>query len=160
MSVLLARLGLIVAAVAALLTGLLGMRAPVARVPASLVALRAKPDSSVARLSAESLAVVVREDPFRVERRPSPVAYDPLRPSVGPEPTAPPVPKPVLTLSGIVWGEEPSAVIEGLPGTEGPRVVHMGESFGTLRIRRLMPTQVVITGMDTAWTLSVKESWR
>ena len=41
----------------------------------------------------------------------------------------PPAPKPVLTLVGVVWdkGRDPSALIDGLPGVDGPRPVRRGD---------------------------------
>lgn len=97
--------------------------------------------------------------PFRMARGPAAVPYDPERGAV--EAAAPPAPpKPALSLSGIVWGAEPSAVVEGLPGSDGPRVLRGGDTVGALKVRRIAQQQVVITGMDTTWTLRVREPWR
>jgi hypothetical protein len=111
----------------------------------------ARPDSLVAAL--------VGRDPFRIVRRPAPVAYDPLR--IG-QPEAPSPPKPVLLLVGIVWdgGRDPTALLEGLPATDGPRVVRSGETVGGLRVKQIGPERVVIIGMDTVWTLKVREPWK
>jgi len=104
------------------------------------------------------LGPLIAHDPFRARRAPAPVAYDPVALAAGPPPPAPP--KPVLTLTGIAWGAEPEAVIEGLPSTDGPRVVRQGEIVGGLKVRRIAPDRVVITGMDTTWTLTVREPWK
>lgn len=107
---------------------------------------------------AESIGrVVVGRDPFRATRRPAPTAYNPIAVAT---PEAPPAPKPVLTLTGIVWGELPEAVLEGLPGTNGPRVVRQGETLAGLRIRAIERSRVIVAGLDTVWTLTVREPWK
>jgi hypothetical protein len=63
-------------------------------------------------------------------------------------------------LVGIVAGPEPTAVIDGFPGIDGSRVVRIGDVVATLRIRSIGLTGVRITGMDTVWTLTVREPWR
>jgi len=111
----------------------------------------ARPDSPAAAL--------VARDPFRVPRRPSTVVYDPIRLA---QPAPPPAPKPVLALVGIVWdrGRDPTALVEGLPGAERPRPVRSGETIAGLRVKTIKPDRVVITGLDTTWTLTVREPWR
>jgi hypothetical protein len=101
--------------------------------------------------------VVTGRDLFRTDRRPAQVAYDPLR-GAAPLPEGPP--KPALSLTGVVWGSVPEAVIEGLPTTDGPRVVRVGDVVGGLAIRRIGRGGVVVAGMDTTWTLAVKEPWK
>src|SRR5207247_689208 len=104
---------------------------------------------------AESLIMrTVAKDAFRVSRHPSAVAYDPLRLA---EPTAPPPPKPGLRLTGLVSGSEPAAVLEGLPGADGPRVVHVGDVIAGLKILRIDVDRVRIAGMDTVWVLAVRK---
>lgn len=104
-------------------------------------------------------AAVVARDPFRAARRPSNVVYDPVRLA---QPAIPPAPKPALTLVGIVWdsGHDPTALVEGLPGADGPRPVRSGETIAGLRVKTIKPDRVVITGLDTTWTLTVREPWR
>jgi hypothetical protein len=112
---------------------------------------QAQPESLVAAL--------VGRDPFRVARRPAAVLYDAVRLA---QPALPPTPKPLLVLVGIVWdnGRDPTALVEGLPGTDGPRPVRDGETVRGLRVRTIKPDRVVITGLDTTWTLTVREPWR
>ena len=99
---------------------------------------------------------IVAHDPFRPERRPASVAFLVADPGS----TAPPAPpRPVLVLTGIVWGPVPQAVLEGIPGTEGPRVVRSGDVLGELRIRRITTEVVTVTGMDTTWVLKVRKPW-
>ncbi len=102
---------------------------------------------------------IVARDVFRLMRRPSDVAYDPLRLA---EQMAPPAPKPVLRLAGIVWegGRDPTALVEGLPSIEGVRVVRVGDVVAGLRVRSIAIDQIRIVGMDTAWVLKVREPWR
>jgi len=104
-------------------------------------------------------AALVARDPFRVTRRPSDVVYDPVRLA---QPATPPVPKPALALVGIVWdsGRDPTALVEGVPGVDGPRPVRQGETIGGLRVKTIKPDRVVITGLDTTWALTVREPWR
>ena len=72
-------------------------------------------------IAAESaLAIAVSKAPFRERRTPA-VPYDPLL--IGAPPPPPALPKPVLVLAGIVWGSEPLATIEGVPGNEGSTVL-------------------------------------
>src|SRR5947207_14149803 len=110
------------------------------------------------RYAADSLlAVAVRRDLFRPERRPSSVAYAPARLVVA---EAPPAPKPALALVGMVGGAGGSAVIEGLPGVDGWRVVYPGDVVAGLRIRSISRDSVVIVGMDTVWVLRIREPWK
>jgi hypothetical protein len=108
----------------------------------------------------ESLVgVLLERDPFRMTRRPAAVLYDPVRLA---QPAVPPTPKPVLALVGIVWdnGRDPTALIEGLPGADGPRPVRQGETIAGLKVRTIKSDRVLITGLDTMWTLRVREPWR
>jgi len=104
-------------------------------------------------------ATLVARDPFRVGRRPATFAYDPVRLL---QPPAPPPPRPVLALVGVVWdgGRDPTALIEGFPGVEGPRSVHRGDTVAGLRVTRITGSSVVVAGLDTTWTLTVREPWR
>jgi hypothetical protein len=116
--------------------------------------------TAVSPLASDSLAhSIVARDPFRVTRRPSNVVYDPVRLA---QPATPPAPKPALVLVGIVWdsGRDATALVEGLPGVDGPRPVRSGETIAGLRVKAIKPDRVVITGLDTTWTLTVREPWR
>jgi hypothetical protein len=112
------------------------------------------------RAAVDSLvAHVVHRDVFRLARRPAAVAYDPQALA---QPEPPPPLRPPLRLVGIVWdgGLDPTALLEGLPGVEGPRAVRRGERVGELRVRTIAAQHVVILGPDTVWTLTVREPWR
>src|ERR1043166_1428768 len=79
--------------------------------------------AAVTEPSQDSVSAIVSRNPFRISRRPVIPAYDPLRLA---EQQAPPPPRPSLVLVGIVSGEMPLAVVEGLRGGEGARGVRMG----------------------------------
>lgn len=102
---------------------------------------------------------LVGSDLFRLTRRPAAVVYDV---SVLAQTVGPPPPRPALALVGIVLdnAREATALIEGLPGLEGPRPVLQGETIGALRVKAIKRDRVVITGLDTTWTLRVREPWR
>lgn len=147
--------------------GLVGMMAfvRVAAWPLARVQLPAVPESTPAaraldvgqRVPSESIAAIVNRDPFRIGRLPAITAYDPVRLA---QPIVPPAPRPALTLVGLVNGSEASAVVEGLPGVEGPRVVRVGDLVAGLRIKQIRNNRVVIVGMDTTWVLKVREPWK
>ena len=150
-----------------LLVTLLGLTASV-RIVAGPIASVQLPRSPVAdsgtqaagpraRIAAESVAVIVSRDPFRIGRRPLLPAYDPMRLT---EQLAPPPPKPTLILVGVVNGVDPSAVIEGLPGVEGSRVVRVGDVVAGLQVKKIADGRVFIAGMDTTWVLEVREPWK
>jgi hypothetical protein len=103
--------------------------------------------------------LVVSWAPFRASRTPPAVAFEPDR-EFAPAREVPQVPKPQLALTGIVWEPEASAVIEGIPGSEGAVVVRTGELAGGWRVRRIERNRVVIAGLDTVWVLTVKEPWK
>jgi hypothetical protein len=128
------------------------------RVPTSPDAVASAPaGQSVRPITSESIAAVVARDPFRIGRLPAITAYDPVRLS---QPVSPAPVRPVLTLVGLVNGAEASAVVEGLPGIEGSRVVRSGNVVAGLRIKEIANNRVVIVGMDTTWVLGVREPWK
>ena len=150
-----------------IVVGLLGVTASVRIVAGPIASIRLPPSpasdssaqtsGSATRIAAESVATIVSRDPFRIGRRPLLPAYDPLRLA---EQLAPPPPKPTLILVGVVNGLEPSAVIEGLPGVEGARVMRVGDTVAGLKIEKITSSRVVIAGMDTTWVLEVREPWK
>jgi hypothetical protein len=92
--------------------------------------------------------------PFRRDRRVTSVSYTttPSPDAVGTQPPAPP--KPQLLLRGLVVGRDPSVILEGVPGTDGPRVMRLGDTLGGLRVRGLTGSRVVVAGFDTTWQLT------
>ena len=115
------------------------------------------PDAAPApRYPADSLAVsVAGRDLFRFGRRRATTAYDPRR-AVTPGAGAYIPPKPVLRLVGLVSGTEPAALIEGLPGIEGGRVMRGGERIAGLTVTTIERGRVRVVGMDTVWVLTLR----
>ncbi|HEY6225216.1 MAG TPA: hypothetical protein VIW26_15645 [Gemmatimonadales bacterium] len=133
---------------------------PIARVEVPPRVGTVRSTSAAEPTQPESLgASLAGKDPFRVSRRPAMVLYDPTRLA---QPGAPRPPIPAIALVGIVWdtGRKPTALVEGIPGVDGPRPVEQGDTVGGLRVRRILRDRVVITGFDTTWTLTVREPWR
>jgi hypothetical protein len=124
---------------------------------ASDVAGPARAREVAPKIASDSVSAIVSRDPFRVGQRPALPAYDPLRLA---EQLAPPPPRPALVLVGMMEGSSPSAIIEGLPGVEGARVVRAGDVIGPLAVEKVGSGRVVITGMDTTWVLQVREPWK
>jgi hypothetical protein len=161
MSFALARTGLVVLGLAGVWGGASVTRWPgVVLADTSVAGRHVRPVELSLPLTPDSLALLVAKDPFRLARTPATTPYDPLRDGPDAVPDQPPPPKPILLLSGILWGREPSALLEGIPGIEGPRVVHPGDTVGGLTIRRIREQSVEVRGFDTTWTLLVRESWR
>jgi len=102
--------------------------------------------------------VVVANDPFRLERRPSPVSYSPTIESAPAQPPRPP--RPPLAVTGIVGGPPWEALLEGLPGRQGSVLVRRGDTVSGLRIRSITKDTVRISGMDTTWKLAVRRAWQ
>jgi hypothetical protein len=127
-----------------------------ARLPTGVRAHPAAPGAA----TVESLATAVAaRASFRRSRRPAAIAYDPA-PSEASVSSEPVVPKPALVLTGIALGVRPVAVLEGLPGFEGPVVLAEGDTAAGLRIKRVRESGVVVMGYDTSWVLLLKEPWR
>lgn len=132
-------------------------------------ALRAPAD---ARALGRMRARVVKNDPFRLARHASPVAFtiaaeqEPVAIATSVRPQ-----KPMLVLRGIVGGPPWEAVLEGIPGRDRGVVVRSGDIIhspaannhlpsasvnwlgSTLRVRQVSVDGVVVSGMDTTWLL-------
>jgi hypothetical protein len=84
-------------------------------------------------------SVVIRRNAFRADRRPAPVSYDP-----GGQ-TPPPVEaRPPLSVAGVVLGRTRAALLRGLPGLDGVRVLAEGEAAAGVRVLRVVDTLVVV----------------
>jgi len=153
--------GLTLAGVAGLAVGVRLLAGPLVAVTVPPRAERT-PDvhSPHPRVPSDSLAAtIVAHDPFRIAHRASAAVYDPVRLA---QPPTPPTPKPILSLVGVAWdnGNDPTALVEGLPGVDGPRPLRRGDSVAGLRVKAINADRVVIIGLDTTWTLRVREPWR
>jgi hypothetical protein len=94
---------------------------------------------------------------FRERRVKTRIAFDPSQPAGAPAPPQPEPARPPIQLVGIVWGSHPMALVDGIPGVDGSRAMQRGDTAGGLRLRRITPGSVVMTGYDTTWTLRVRE---
>lgn len=115
-------------------------------------------DSAPAPLDSLAAAIVAR-NPFRPERGPAPIRYDPHGAAVAQEVPAPRPPRPTFVLRGIVQAEHARAVIEGFPGTNQPMAVQIGQRFGAFLIDEITMSGVTIRGADTTWILKMKVPW-
>jgi hypothetical protein len=112
-------------------------------------------------LPADSLvSEAARRPMFRADRRRAKVAFDPSSVVTVAEAAPPPVPRPQLSLSGIIWGTEPVAIVEGVPGADGSRVLRRGQEVSGVRVVRIERERVTLAGADTTWTLQVRDPWR
>ena len=82
--------------------------------------------SPAAVLVGASEAIVAR-DPFRLERKPSDVAYGPAMETTAPPPPSPP--RPALAVVGIVGGPPWEALVEGIPGRQSSVLVRRGDTL-------------------------------
>jgi hypothetical protein len=125
-----------------------------------LVSLATEPIAApVAPAPEQELVVVARRStPFRQGHKPPAERYG-VR-STTMSPPAPLAPKPQLILTGILWGHDPAAIVEGVPGQEAPVVLRAGEVIGPFRVARIESSRVVVTGLDTVWTLTVRQPWK
>lgn len=153
-----ARLLLGMLAIAALATGVRATR----YVPLVRAEVATGASSSAATHSTESSIDLMRlsqkTTPFRVDRRPPKARYGIVL--APPAPITPPAPKPTLLLTGILWSRDPSAVLEGVPGSDGSVVVRKGQVIGRLEVIGIDSMRVVVRGLDTVWTLTVRNPWR
>jgi hypothetical protein len=97
-------------------------------------------------------AFTADHNPFRLNRQPAMAGA-----VSGSSVAAPPAPRPVLLLRGLV-GASPAwqAILEGIPGRAGGVVVSKGDTVGGLRVRRITRDTVIVQGTDTTWKLTVK----
>jgi hypothetical protein len=107
-------------------------------------------DRDILAHAAES---AIANDVFRTERRPSRVAFG-TGPIAG-VPVSSPA-RPHLTVSGIAGGPPWRAVLNGVPNTDGGRVVAAGDTLSGLRVRSIRRDTVIVQGQDTIWTLTVE----
>jgi hypothetical protein len=95
---------------------------------------------------------VVSTDPFRLDRRPSPVPF-------GTEPPIAQVPERLTAraphVSGIV-GPPWRAALDGIAGRDASILVATGDTLAGLRVVSVERDSVVIAARDTTWRLSVR----
>jgi len=98
-------------------------------------------------------------DPFRLDRKPADVRYNPWEPVAVVPPVAKP-PKPPLALAGLLGGPPWNALIEGVPGRETGLLIQLGDSANGVRFVALRGDTVVLAGFDTTWSLTARRPWR
>lgn len=157
MTLLALRLVLLALAVGAVLTGLTTSRHEAEALSTEAAAVPVTPSAIHQVDPARLLQLARRITPFRIGGRP-PVARYGAAP-VPSQPGAPPVPRPLLALTGMVLGREPAAILEGVPGEEGPVVVRLGDVRGPVKIVSVDSERVVVRGLDTTWSLQVRQPW-
>ena len=146
-----------IAAIAALVSVVMGMRMPtiVAAMSVESKSESAAPQDNPTDPAGELMKLADKVAPFRATGEVPSIRFG----EAPPPPTPPPPPKPALSLSGILWGKEPAAILEGIPGREGQVVLRQGHGDGVLRVTRIDTASVVITGLDTTWVLRVRQPW-
>jgi hypothetical protein len=159
MSRLLPRLVLLALGLGALLAGVLLFRGAEATVgPARPGALAPEPPRGGTDPLAPFRRLATSGSPFRTSRQLPRVRFGDAS-LLPPAPTAPPSPRPRPVLTGILWGQEPAAILEGMPGVEGAVVLRRGEVAGGLRLVKIAPDGAELRDADTSWTLSVRQPW-
>ena len=149
----------VVAAWAAVVAGAQALRPAAASVTgtppnARSGAERTAPDSGVRA----ALLRAARSAPFRLGREPPDVRYDTQALGAPPVPETATPPKPTLTLVGLVLDGAPKALIQGIPGATGARLLGVGDTAGGVRVRRIQSDRVRVTGHDTTWTLELRSA--
>jgi hypothetical protein len=124
-----------------------------------------RPSASVPRLSSPdtlrmAASMIVERDPFRVDRRPSTVAFRTDLEGAAPPPPPPKPPRPALSLAGIIGGPPWEALLVGIPGKDGSFLVRQGDVIDGFRIRSVGHDSVVVQASDTTWRLAVKSPWQ
>jgi hypothetical protein len=147
------------ATILALLVGARGWWAasaprPVARPPVRGPAPRTPVATSPAEV-ARAARTIVDGNLFRRDRRPADsVVVAQQQVSQTARPPAPP--KPQLVLRGIIGGPPWDAILDGVPGRSGSIVARRGDRFGPLTIHAVRRDTILIQGMDTTWTLTLR----
>lgn len=125
--------------------------------PAAIASPSPVPPDTLALAS--SAARLRSRDPFRIERKPADLRYNPWEPVAASTP-APAAPHPVLALVGLVGGPPWNALLEGVPGRETGMLLQLGDSAAGIRFVALRGDTVVLAGFDTTWSLSARRAWR
>ena len=120
---------------------------------------QAAPTAAGAAIPDSLMERLVIRTPFRAARRPSAIAYDPALPPGAEPPSRQPAEPPSFVVTGVVLGSEPAAVLEGVPGVDGPRLARRRDSIAGFRVVRIGRDGVVLAGPDTTWRLPVRTTW-
>jgi hypothetical protein len=124
--------------------------------PARVAVPALRPAAPRSLVSVDSLARwIAGSDPFRADRHPSATAFEPSR-AEGAPPLPPSRARPNIMVAGVLLGGTPAVILEGLPGTEGSRLLTVGDRVGEIVVRAITGDRVVVANADTSWTLFVR----
>lgn len=153
---LLAAGGLLFAIGLALVGGASGVplekRAPPVR---ALSAVRAAASGTAADLSSSEAARALDRNVFRATRRRPRAAFGAVDPTTATDGSAE---RRSLRLVGLVKGNHPMALIEGVPGVSGAAVVAPGDTLQALRITRIGARSVSARWRGDTLTLQLRDS--
>lgn len=98
-------------------------------------------------------ALEIGVDPFRFSHE-----MPGLRLGEEPVPESIPGPayRPALVLKGIVGGPPWTALVAGIPGNRGARLLSVGDRADSIMVRSIGSDSVVLSGPDTTWTLRLE----
>lgn len=95
---------------------------------------------------------------FRINRRPSDVQFGTPDMPVMANPQ--PVPYSGIALKGVVGGPPWKAILSGVPAKPENVVVEVGDTLVGLRVQRIKSNQIVLTGKDSTFTLTLQRTWQ
>lgn len=148
---LIAALAVLIAVVATLVIAFRPLQLPA---PTMLASRRPTGQVPVATLSDSSFRLAMRSAGFRANRI-IPSAERGLLAAGTARPPDPP--KPQLALVGLVLGKLRTALLTGVPGNAGTRLMSTGDTAGGIRVRSISANQVLVAGYDTTWILRSPE---
>ncbi len=126
---------------------------PLLREPTEPVSPAGRQLVSLSHTPVRVLSIPPFRNPFRVDRR---LSIGPSRQLVlAPSSEPPPKPLTVPSLTGVVWGRVPTAVVEGVVGTDGPVTLREGDRVFGIRVDRILRNSIVLIGKDTTWRLQL-----
>ncbi len=96
-----------------------------------------------------TVAAIARRNVLRLDRSPPAIAYDPLTNATGPNRRRPTV---QLVVLGVLLGSPRAAVLGGLPGVTGSRLLEEGETVGDITLLEVLEDTVTVrVGPDTLY---------
>lgn len=113
-----------------------------------------------AEVRPEATGLLERVNPFRSDLSHPLLRYDPGRPP--PPPPPPPLPsptRPAWTLSGVLSGPNPVAILNGLSEADSTRLVQLGDTVEGRVVSRIAPDTIVLTERDSTWTFVLGGPW-
>lgn len=108
------------------------------------------------------VAELVALAPFRSTRRAPEVTYAEARArgeASRPDEQEGSVVRPDWQLTGIVWGDTPIALFDGIEGEGRTRLAAIGDDIGPFRVARIDSTEVVVSRGDSTWIYRITVPW-